>query len=153
VKVVCEHAGCNTWATAYISKYEGPYPVPRHDPDAPYDQPGPAPMSLEEALGIEPRRKPLWYACTAHQKAFHKSLEGLTHPPVCEVCGDDEGVAWESSRTAYHEPRNVWTELLENIDDAPPSPNRDVALCRYCAEEHHRNWDEQWASYYGSLLG
>ena len=46
----------------------------------------------------------------------------------------------ESSRTMYH-----WS-TQEN------DPNHPLPLCRECAEEHHEQWDDQWADYYGGLL-
>lgn len=52
---------------------------------------------------------------------------------ACETCGAAEDVRMESSRTMY-----PW-------DGAGEDPNRDRALCRPCAEEHHRHWDEMWA--------
>jgi hypothetical protein len=155
VKVVCSAPQCREWAVAYVSKYEGPVPAPRHDPDAPYDKPGRIPLSLDQALGIGPPRFELWYACSKHREPFHRDHDGrrttgVLVAPVCEYCGDDVGVAWESSRTMYHEEVNAWTHLLENVGDAPPSPNRDKALCRECAAEHHENWDGQWNDYYAS---
>lgn len=154
MKVVCSAGQCREWAVAYVSKYDAPVSAPRHDPDAPYDKPGRTPLSLDQAFGIGPPRFELWYACGKHREPFHEDLTsrptlgGCKAPPVCEYCGDDVGVVWESSRTAYHEEVNAWTHLLENVGDAPPSPNRDKALCRECATEHHVNWDEQWGAYY-----
>jgi hypothetical protein len=61
----------------------------------------------------------------------------------CEGCGATEGVELEGSRTCYtHGPS----------DDGPEDPNRQVALCRSCAKEHHEHWDSMWADYYGSRL-
>lgn len=179
VKVVCcaRAPTCREWAVAFVSKYDAPVSAPRHDPDAPYDKPGRVPLSLEQALGIATPRFEFWYACKEHRQPFHRDLVGIRNrsrteipiatipidspfpptlicqrlmPPVCEYCGDDVGVFWEGSRTMYHEEVNAWTHLLENVGDAPPSPNRDRALCRECAAEHHSNWDEQWREYYSS---
>ncbi len=67
----------------------------------------------------------------------------------CERCSSTVDVQWESSRTCYYvPPPNFWQLLMEE----QPDPNRDVALCRPCAEEHHSNWDAQWDEYYAGLL-
>ena len=74
---------------------------------------------------------------------------------ACERCGSTEGVQPEASRTAYYheEPLpTAWDKLLERKPESPPDPNRDVWLCRGCAEEHHSYWDDCWAAYYGSIL-
>ena len=66
---------------------------------------------------------------------------------VCAHCGATDGVQLEPSRTIYHyeiPPPNVWDHLLERKPDLPPDPNADVWLCRECAEEHHRYWDDMW---------
>lgn len=45
--------------------------------------------------------------------------------------------------------------MEENFDEDPPDPedpNADIPLCRGCAEDHHSNWDAQWAEFYSSRL-
>lgn len=59
---------------------------------------------------------------------------------VCEHCECREGVRAESARTLYE-----WNGWGIN-------PNRDVYLCRQCAEEHHAYWDDMWAEYYSGRL-
>jgi hypothetical protein len=52
----------------------------------------------------------------------------------------------------YPRPRlTAWEIILLDGED-PPDPNRDVALCEECAEEHHVFWSEQWKEYYSGLL-
>ena len=61
---------------------------------------------------------------------------------TCEHCAHwgfanvTDGVQWESSRTAYH---------FDGLIGSPDDPNRPVALCRACAKDHHRHWDDMWA--------
>lgn len=64
----------------------------------------------------------------------------------CERCGSLWKVKPESSRTCYH------VEGIEGRENTPVDPNRDVRLCRPCAEEHHENWDQRWSEYYSGLL-
>ena len=61
----------------------------------------------------------------------------------CERCGSWRGVQWENSRTMYH---------YEGRWGSREDPNRDVALCRPCAEEHHECWDSMWADYNSGRL-
>jgi hypothetical protein len=58
----------------------------------------------------------------------------------CERCGIEEGLEFESGRTAYE-----W-------DGKGEDPNRCVVLCRECAKEHHEHWDEMWEEYYRGRL-
>jgi len=61
----------------------------------------------------------------------------------CECCDTTDinhGVEAEPSRTCYH--------CAPGDDD----PNKDIMLCRKCAERHHEEWDEKWADYYSGLL-
>lgn len=58
----------------------------------------------------------------------------------CVRCGWIIGVKAESSRTRYH-----W-------DGKGLDPNRDIRLCRHCAQEHHQHWDATWDEYYSGLL-
>ncbi len=86
-----------------------------------------------------------WYVCPEHRQTYHKPLEGLETPPVCERCGQ-VGATWESSRTMYDTGRpTAWDHILENIGIEKPNPNRDTAYCPGCAEDHHRYWDDMWA--------
>lgn len=62
---------------------------------------------------------------------------------ACMCCGDTAGVEMESSRTSYH---------FEGERGGPDDPNRPLPLCRACAADHHRHWDDMWAEYYGGLL-
>lgn len=62
---------------------------------------------------------------------------------TCQCCGTLEGVELESSRTCYH---------FEGDPDSDDDPNRGIALCRPCAEEHHFNWDAVWDEYNSGLL-
>lgn len=64
----------------------------------------------------------------------------------CERCGKLWGVKPESSRTCYH------VDGIDGRENTPVDPNREVRLCRGCADEHHQNWDHQWAEYYSGLL-
>lgn len=101
----------------------------------------------------EPPPKTPWYACEAHTAPeFRPLTEGhFKEPPVCEQCGHDEGIEWESSRTMYDtRPLNYWQHLLVNLDLQKPDPNRPIAYCRDCAEDHHLCWDAQWAEHYSS---
>lgn len=55
----------------------------------------------------------------------------------CKYIGivtEGPGVLWESSRTRYH-----W-------DGTGEDPNRDQALCRECAVDHHEYWDDMWSN-------
>ena len=61
-------------------------------------------------------------------------------PGPCERCGATEGVEWECSRTAYDTSSRRIEPSGEN------DPNRDQALCRSCAKEHHEYWDDMWAN-------
>jgi hypothetical protein len=61
----------------------------------------------------------------------------------CECCGTSEGVELEDSRTCY---------MHGTTDDSAEDPNRQVALCRECAKEHHEYWDSMWADYYAGRL-
>jgi len=61
----------------------------------------------------------------------------------CVGCDADEGVAMESSRTAYH---------YEGPKAGPDDPNKPVPLCRACAEDHHNYWDEMWSYHYDGRL-
>lgn len=85
--------------------------------------------------------------------------------PACEQCAFHgtrvtEGVALESSRTAYHHPLvcEVHEDCIANEElgracqATKSDPNAPLALCRPCAEEHHANWDERWAEYQAGLL-
>lgn len=58
----------------------------------------------------------------------------------CEYCGNRRGVRPENSRTFYHFDGDFY---------APENPNRDVHLCRSCADEHHAHWDAMWSNYGG----
>lgn len=49
--------------------------------------------------------------------------------------GDEDWLRLHSSRTAY-----AWEGVGED-------PNRPVALCPACADEHHAHWDEMWSDY------
>jgi hypothetical protein len=79
---------------------------------------------------------------------------------TCACCGTTEDdVRLESSRTAYAfvPPRLTRYEriLEENFGEELPDsedPNADIPLCRGCAEDHHKNWNERWAEYYAGLL-
>lgn len=64
----------------------------------------------------------------------------------CERCGKLWGVKPESSRTAYH------VEGIDGREDTPVDPNRNVRLCRTCADDHHQHWDSMWSDYYSGLL-
>jgi len=57
-------------------------------------------------------------------------------------CGSTEDVRWESSRTQYY-----WDKSKTDID-----PNRPIAFCKECAQNHHEYWGEMWAEYYAGLL-
>jgi hypothetical protein len=61
----------------------------------------------------------------------------------CAECEAVDGVAMESSRTCY-----PFDGEPGSLDD----PNKDIPLCRFCAERHHSYWDEMWNDYYGSRL-
>jgi len=65
-------------------------------------------------------------------------------------CGSREGVKMESSRTMYEVP--VPTRFDRVLEEIPLDPNRDIPLCRDCAEEHHRHWSEMWDMYYSSCM-
>ena len=56
--------------------------------------------------------------------------------PKCLGCRTRVGVELESSRTHYTD----------------PAANAPLLLCRDCAEEHHANWDAQWAEYHSGLM-
>jgi hypothetical protein len=58
--------------------------------------------------------------------------------PLCEFCGEYNGLRLESSRTSYH-----W----DGEFDSPKDPNRDKLLCRKCAQMHHKFWDDMWTQY------
>jgi len=85
------------------------------------------------------------------------SLEGwvdrepIAHPKgSCECCGGTDGVALEPTRTAYsRREKNAWDVILER---EPEDPNQPVLLCRPCAVDYNKEWDERWAEYYGGLL-
>lgn len=67
-------------------------------------------------------------------------------PPVCEFCGSTLEVKWESGRSNYHvDEGTVWAQILIEIGDEPPNPNRERPLCRECAYEWHIHWDEMWS--------
>lgn len=53
----------------------------------------------------------------------------------CAHCGSIDGVELESSRTAYPFEGQIGSEA---------DPNKPVLLCRPCAVEHHKRWDEMW---------
>jgi len=61
---------------------------------------------------------------------------------VCEACGSKVDVRMESSRTMYH---------YEGKCGSRHDPNRDIGLCRECAEKHHEYWDDRWTEYYNSI--
>lgn len=85
--------------------------------------------------------------------ANRRYLTALLGPsrPRCYGCGTVEGVALESSRTAYpFDGKPLYlTDVLKDprLLTASRDPNKPVWLCRPCAEEHHAFWDEQWADY------
>jgi len=56
----------------------------------------------------------------------------------CERCESVRGIELEPGRTVYH---------FEGVEGSPDDPNRDVALCRSCAETHHDHWDAMWTEY------
>jgi hypothetical protein len=80
----------------------------------------------------------------------------------CEYCAlrgreVTEGVALESSRTAYHHEPCQHPDCLEcpELREAcfeASNPNKPVALCRGCAEEHHEHWNDMWSEYYAGLM-
>jgi hypothetical protein len=128
--VVCDFGTCQEWAVSFLSSAD----APEH-----------APLEQDFDLDSPPPPKPLWYACASHSTDQHKSLDGLVLPPVCDRCGSAEGVQWEDGRSAYHVDETVWHQLLVNIDEEPPDPNRAMPYCRDCAEDWHRYWDEMWS--------
>lgn len=67
-----------------------------------------------------------------------KNLIGLVAGDgvLCESCGADGGehiIRWEDGRTMY----------VPTLED--PFPNKPVALCQPCADEHHEHWDDMFA--------
>lgn len=73
-------------------------------------------------------------------KAEHK-LESFNEEfLVCESCESTKNIRPESSRTAY-----PW-------DGEDEDPNREVYLCRSCAEKHHEFWDNMWAETYSNRM-
>lgn len=78
-----------------------------------------------------------WRALGAYREAVSAILRlwrGRDRACLYPGC-TDRYVALESSRTQYH-----W-------DGTGEDPNRDRPLCTDHADEHHANWDEQWAEY------
>jgi hypothetical protein len=67
-------------------------------------------------------------------------LKILLRRNECEHCGSIWGVKLEPSYTAYY-----WDGVGED-------PNREVMLCRACAEYHRDYWQERWDEYYAGLL-
>lgn len=61
----------------------------------------------------------------------------------CLCCGEAIGVELEDSRTLYPHEGEIASE-----DD----PNKPIPLCRRCAIEHHKHWDDLWDEYYRGLL-
>jgi hypothetical protein len=68
----------------------------------------------------------------------------------CEQCGSLDDVRYEEPRT-FHSPPDL-SRFHIILEEAPPDPNRKIAFCRPCAQEHHSNWDDQWREYYGAIL-
>lgn len=67
-----------------------------------------------------------------------KNLIGTRAPneAECESCGmdgRDRAITWQDGRTMY-EP---------TLED--PFPNKPVALCQPCADEHHEYWNDMFA--------
>ena len=78
---------------------------------------------------------------------------------LCEQCGRSEEVQLEDSRTCYVKPAPTWYERILSKDEGltPTSevgedPNQPIWLCRDCAAEHHRFYDDQWKEFYSGLL-
>lgn len=82
----------------------------------------------------------VWDDDSAISTARLKALEARRCPPgtLCEHCQrNDTEIRWESSRTMYD-----W-----DPKSGKPDPNRDSALCRECAVEHHDYWTDMWDEY------
>ena len=60
----------------------------------------------------------------------------------CECCGHTNGIEMEHSRTMYP---------FDGEPSDPANPNRDVALCRACAAEHHAYWNDMWNEYHAMI--
>ena len=92
-----------------------------------------------------------WQLRSLKWKVYWRLVGGLTkfsHIVFdgCESCGSLWKVKPESSRTWYH------VEGIDGRENTPVDPNRQVRLCRTCAEEHHQHWDSMWSEYYSGLL-
>jgi hypothetical protein len=72
-----------------------------------------------------------------------REFEFAERKEKCEACGETEGVELECSRTQYH---------FEGEPDSAEDPNRQIGLCRSCAQEHHEHWDAMWSEYNSSRL-
>lgn len=85
----------------------------------------------------------------AYQESVQKLGNGL------QVLG------WEDSRTLYPGCGECEHPADHPIHQYPGDergrhryidPNNPILLCRLCAREHHKHWDEAWAEYHAGLL-
>ena len=135
IRVVCGEPNCRRWATAYTTLEENPRKTWQNGQEFLYGH-----------VVIIPR----WYACPLHTTAKHHPLVG-DKPPVCEQCGETDGVDWADSRTMYETKVSVWQWAFYG-PEGPPDPNRSSPYCPDCTKRHNEYWDEMWSAYYGQRI-
>jgi hypothetical protein len=133
VIILCGHQECRRVAVAYTTLEQNPRPW--------------GPPIPEGALGAIVN-VPLWYACTRHSTSKHTPLPEGLQPPVCEFCGESDGVTWVTPGSAYHYSPTTWDIILYGPSGL--NPNRDSAYCLECAERDREYWAEMWKDYRSS---
>jgi hypothetical protein len=91
----------------------------------------------------------LWYACSWHKTPLHKPLPPEEVAPVCERCGDTEGITWTVKGPSYVRKISCWEYIRFGLE-GPPDPNRSYPFCPSCREEYEEGWAEMWQNYYNS---
>lgn len=132
-RTTCNAPKCRRWATTFTTSADNPKPWPE----------------VPCFSGCTHPVTPLWYACPKHTTPKHRPIPRGEKPPVCERCGETEGVEWVGGGTAYHYEPTTWEIIIYGPGGL--NPNRDSPYCPACAKDYHDHWDEMWRDYHSSI--